>query len=426
MNSIRKTMMASAAALLPAVMLSTTALAAGPFYKDKRITVYITSGSGGSVDLMNRLGARHVGKHIPGNPRVIAKNKTGAGGLVGANYLYNQAPKDGTELAGSLMTVPYAPLFYGKTSKAKFDPVKFNWIASPSKFVAVAVAWHTSPIKKWQDLLEKEMIVGSSGMGSASTVDSLFMRNALGLKYKVIMGYPSGSDIDLAMIRGETHGRATTAWAGVTSRHPDWITKKKVTLLYQMGLAAHPTVPKEVPLLVDEIKDPEKKALLRLKMAAYETGYPVYAPPGVPAERVALLRKAFTATYRDPAYLADAKRSRVEVNPIPGAKVAQIVADAYAAPEYLKKQLQMASRPGGKIERAKALKVSSTAIKGFKKKGKVIVFEAKGKTSHARFGRRTKITVAGKKVKRDALKVGMICAIDYFGEMGQAKMIKCN
>ncbi|MFT5540280.1 MAG: tripartite-type tricarboxylate transporter receptor subunit TctC [Alphaproteobacteria bacterium] len=425
MKSIRKTMMVGAVALLPAVMLSTTALAADPFYKDKRITVFITSGSGGSVDLMNRLGARHVGKHIPGKPKVIAKNKTGAGGLVGANYLYNQAPKNGTELAGSLMTVPYAPLFYGKTSKAKFDPNKFNWIASPSKFVAVAIAWHTSPIKKWQDLLEKEMIVGSSGMGSASTVDSLFMRNALGLKYKVIMGYPSGGDIDLAMIRGETQGRATTAWAGVTSRHPDWITKNKVSLLYQMGLEPHPTVPKHVPLLVDEIKDPEKKALLKLKMAAYETGYPVYAPPGVPAERVALLRKAFAATSRDPEYLADAKRSRVEVNPIPGAKVAQIVADAYNAPEHLKLQLQMASRPGGKLARVKTVKASS-AIKGFKKKGKVMVFEAKGKTAHARFGRRTKITIAGKKAKRGALKVGMNCVIDYYGEMGQAKSVKCK
>lgn len=425
MTRIALTMVAGALALFST--LTASAIAAEPFFKGKKLTIFITSGVGGSVDLMGRLGARHVKKHIPGNPSVIAKNKTGAGGLIGANYIYNLAPKDGTELGASLMTVPYAPLFYGKRPQIKFDPVKFNWIGSPSKFIAVAIAWHTSPVKKWQDLLTQELIVGSSGKGSSSTVDSIVMKNLLGFKYRVIMGYPSGADIDLAMVRGETEGRATTAWAGLTSRHPDWLRDNKVTLLYQMGLKKHPSVPASVPLITDVVTDKEARQVLLLKMAAYETGYPVYAPPGVPAARVAMLRKAFAATYRDPAYLADAKRSRVEIGPISGEKVSQIVANAYAAPESIKARLREASKlqKGSKLGRAKTKKVSSL-ITAITKKGKVIAFKAKGKAAHARLGRKTKIYIGGKKVKRQALKVGLDCQIVYFFEMSQAKSIKCK
>ena len=425
MNPLRQKMMAGAAALLPAIMMSAAVGAAEPSYEGKRITLVITSGTGGSVDLMNRLGARHLHKHLPGRPSIISKNMTGAGGIVGMNYIYNQAPKDGTELGGSLMSVPYAPLFYGKGKKIAFDPLKLNWIGSPAKFVAVSIAWHTAPVKRWQDLLEKEMIVGSAGIGSSSTVDSILLRNILGFKFKVIMGYPSGSDIDLAMIRGETQGRATTAWAGITSRYPQWLTEKQVTILYQMGLEPHPTVPKDVPLLIDQIDDPEKKALLKLKMASYETGYPVYAPPGLPADVVAVLRKALAATYRDPEYLADAKRARVEVGPISGEKLDKIIGEAYGAPEELKEKLRQALRPDSVIEKVKPVMASAT-LSEVAKKGKVIAFEKDGKPTKARIGKGTKITVAGKKAKGPDLKAGMACDIEYYGDMGQAKAVSCK
>jgi tripartite-type tricarboxylate transporter receptor subunit TctC len=400
---------------------------AADFYKGKRINHCITSGSGGSVDLMNRLGARHVGRHIPGNPRVVAKNKTGAGGIFGANYMYTQARKDGTETCGSLMSVPMAPLFYGKTGRGKnvkFDPTKFNWIGAPARFVAVAQAWHTSKVKTWKDLLTTELIVGSSGLGSSSTVDAVFSKNLLGFKYRVIIGYPSGGDIDLAMVRGETQGRATNAWAGITSRHPDWLRDKKIRILYQQGLKPDPAVPASVPLLIDQITDPDKKALLKLKMAQFELGYPVYAPPGVPKDRVAILRKAYAATYKDPKYLAEAKKARVLVGPITGEKLTELVQEIYSAPEALKVQLRAFLKPG-KLERAKTIKVSS-AITGLKKKGKVIVFMAEGKTAHAKIGRKTKISIGGKKVKHTSLKTGLNCDIVYYGEMSQAKTIKCK
>jgi tripartite-type tricarboxylate transporter receptor subunit TctC len=426
MNSQSFVLGAGALALVVGTALPQAAGAAD-FYKNKRVTHYITSGSGGSVDLMNRLGARHVGRHIPGSPRVLAKNKTGAGGIVGANYMYNQAPKDGTETMGSLMAVPMAPLYYGNTGRGKnvrFDPTKFQWIGSPARFIAVAQSWHTSPVKTWKDLLKHELVVGSSGLGSSSTVDAVFLRNLLGFKYKVIIGYPGGADIDLAMVRGETQGRATNAWAGLMSRHPDWLRDGKTRILYLQGLEHDPAVPKSVPLLYDQITDPEKKELLKLKFAQFELGYPVYTAPGVPKDRVEILRKAYAATYRDPKYLAEAKKARVIVGPIAADKLTKIIQDVYATPEPLKVKMRALLKPGAKLARAKATMVS-TKITGLKKKGRVIEFMNAGKTAMAKVGRRTKISVGGKKAKRGALKAGMTCDIAYF-EGASAKTIKCK
>lgn len=425
MTANRVILGAGALALLAGVALPQAA-DAKDFYAGKRIIHYITSGSGGSVDLMNRLGARHLGKHIPGHPRVLAKNKTGAGGVVGANYMYLQAPKDGTETMGSLMAVPMAPLYYGKTGRGKnvkFDPTKFNWIGSPARFIAVAEAWHTSPVKTWKDLLKHELVVGSSGLGSSSTVDAVFLRNLLGFKYRVIIGYPGGGDIDLAMVRGETQGRATNSWAGITSRHPDWLRDGKIRILYVQGLEHDPALPKEYPLLIDQITDPEKKQLLKLKMAQFELGYPVYTAPGVPKDRVEILRKAYAETYRDPQYLAEAKKARVIVGPISAQKLTSIIEDVYSTPEATQAKMRSYLKPG-KLKRAKPTMVT-TQITALQKKGKVIVFKNGSKTAKAKVGRRTKISVGGKKAKRGSLKAGMTCDIAYF-EGASAKSIKCK
>ena len=157
------------------------------FYRGKNLSMIVTSGSGGSVDLMARLTSRHLAKHIAHNPTVIIKYMTGGGGIVGGNHLYLNAPKDGTEIGAMLMTVPFEPLFFGEKSHSKFDPRHFNWLGSPAKFESVALSWHTSPVKKAEDLRTHELIVGSAGAGSNSTIDAILMRNLLGFKYKVIM-----------------------------------------------------------------------------------------------------------------------------------------------------------------------------------------------------------------------------------------------
>jgi tripartite-type tricarboxylate transporter receptor subunit TctC len=351
-------MVISAAVVTLAAAQTSAVQAAEDFYKGKRVTLYISSGTGGTVDLMNRLGASHLGKHLPGNPNVIAKNMNGAGGLVGMNYVYNRAPKDGTAIGGSLMSVAFAPLYYGNTGpgkNVKFDPTKFNWIASPVRFVNVAVAWHTSKVKTWKDLYTHELIVGASGIASSATVDAIFLKNLLGFKYKIILGYKSGGDTDLAILRGEIEGRATP-WSALTNRHPEWLTKKMVSVLYQQGLEHDSTVPKSVPLLLDLVDDPHKKELLKLAMAKFDMGYPVYAPPGVPKERVAVLRKAFWDTYKDPSYLADAKKGRLLIGPIKPERLTEIIKDSFAAPEPIKAELRRLVVPQGKLERVKRKK----------------------------------------------------------------------
>jgi tripartite-type tricarboxylate transporter receptor subunit TctC len=422
MTSIRAWGLAAglAAALLPAA-----SHAAEDFYKGKTITIIVTTGPGGSVDLVTRVAAKHVAKHIPGNPTIVVSNKPGADGIVGANYMYVQAPRDGTEIATTLNAVAMEKLFYGDRSVSKFDATEFNWLGSPSKFVLVSIAWNTSPIKKWQDLLEKEMIVGSGGAGSGGTIDSMIMRNLLGFKYKLVLGYPSGADTDLAMMRGEIDGRASTAWNAIQSRYPDWVPKKTVSLLFQYGLEKDPSIPAEVPLIINTVPDGEKKQALKLRMAADELGYPIFAPPGVPKDRVEILRKAYAETFKDPDFLADAEKARIDVFPVSGEKLQAMIQDAYATPQASRTLLQQASVPPSTFDQAKTVKVSSTLTK-VGDKGATVTFMRDGKESSAAVAKETEITIAGSKADAGALKTGLACDIDYYGDKGQAKSLACK
>jgi tripartite-type tricarboxylate transporter receptor subunit TctC len=423
MRHLRATTVAAMTAAA-AVFGLTAADAAEDFYKGKTLTVVVTSGPGGSVDLVTRLATKHLSKYIPGNPTVVVVHKPGADGVVGVNYMYSQAARDGTEIATTLSSVVMEPLFYGSRSVGKFNATEFNWLGSSSKFVLVSIAWNTSPIKKWEDLLEKEMIVGSGGAGSGGTIDSLIMRNLMGFKYKLVLGYPSGADTDLAMMRGEIDGRASTAWAAIQSRYPDWIPKKQVSLLFQYGLEKDPSIPAETPLIINHVPEGEKKQALKLRMAADELGYPILAPPGVPADRVEILRKAYAAVFKDPAFLADAEKARVEVLPVTGERLASLVKDAYGTPQSSRDLLQQASVPPSVFDQVKTVKVSSALTK-VDDKG-MITFSRDGKDATAGVVKDTAVTIAGNKAEGKDLKAGMSCEIDYFGDKGQAKSVACK
>lgn len=402
-------------------------IAAEDFYRGKTLNVIVTSGAGGSVDLMARLTTRHLGKHIPGNPHVIIKYMTGGGGIVGGNYLYNNAPKDGTEIGAMLMTVPFEPLFFGDKSHSKFDPLKFIWLGSPAKFESVALSWHTSPVKKAEDLWTHELIVGSAGIGSNSTNDAIVMRNLLGFKYKVILGYPGGGDIDLAMIRGETQGRAGTSWNALVTRYPDWVAEKKVNILYQMGTEKNPAIPADVPLILEFAKTAEERAVLELKFAAYDLGYPVLAPPGTPPDRIATLRKALADTYKDPGFLGDAKKARVKIYPVTGELQQAVLEKAYSASVAVRERLAQASIPGNQLERAKSKTVKGRIEEIAKsEEGPMIRFVSGSAENRALVARRTKISVNGQSGKLPDLKPGMTCDIDFFGDGGQATSVACK
>jgi tripartite-type tricarboxylate transporter receptor subunit TctC len=319
---------------------------AADFYRGKTLNVLIGSGAGGGIDQVARAVIRHLGRHVPGTPVAVPKNMGGAGGVGLLNYINTAAPKDGLTIGVVLPSVVFDPLFAGRASGDGFDPLKLKWLGGPARYASVAMAWNTStPVRKAADLLTHELVVGSTSAASNSATDGYAMRSILGFKYRVITGYPSGADLDLAMQRGETQGRANIAWYGIKTRNAEWLRDGKISLLYQMGLKRHPDIPADVPLSLDLTRTSADRRLLELKFSAYDVGYAFMAPPETPAERVSALRGALAATFNDPAYRADAIREQLELDPVTGEEVEAIIRNAYAAPPDVIARLVEALRP---------------------------------------------------------------------------------
>jgi hypothetical protein len=263
----------------------------------------------------------------------------GAGSLVLANWLYNVAPKDGTAIGGIGRGTPFDPLL--GIEAAKFDPARYLWLGSMNNEVSVCVSWHTSPVKKFEDLLKHELVVGGTGP-SADTDQFPRISNAvLGTKFRIISGYPGGNDINLAMERGEVGGRCGWSWSSVISTRMNWYKEKKVNILMQLALEKHDDLP-NTPLIVDLAKTSEQRATLRLIFARQALGRPFLGPPGVPADRAAALQSAFMATMKDKTFLADADKAKLEITPLSGAAVQKIIVEsAKTDPGILKRTAAM-------------------------------------------------------------------------------------
>ena len=343
MNKLRIGVVCTAVAL----MANTAKADDADFYRGKTLNILIGSGVGGGLDQVARVVARHLGKHVPGNPTVVPRNMVGAGGLQVLNFVQSVAPKDGTTIGVVLPSLVFEPLLAGKTSTQGFDPRKLQWLGGPARYASVAIAWNpATPVRKAEDLLSHELVVGAASAVSNSATDGYVMRNILGFKYRTVTGYPSGADLDLAMLRGETQGRANIAWYGIKTRNAEWLSEGKISLLYQMGLKKHPDIPPEVPLSLDLTRTPAERQLLQLKFSAYDVGYAFMAPPDTPAERVATLRAALKATFDDPAYRADAMREKLELDPVSGQEVEAIIRNAYGASPEVIARLSEAAKPG--------------------------------------------------------------------------------
>jgi tripartite-type tricarboxylate transporter receptor subunit TctC len=315
-----------------AVPASVHAQSPAEFYKGKTVEIYIGYSVGGAYDAHARLLARHMGKHIPGNPTVINKNMEGAGSLRLANWLYTVAPKDGLIFGIIGRGIPFDPLL-GRGG-AQFEATKFSWIGSANDEVSICAAWHTTPVEKFEDLTAKEMIVGGTA-GSADTDQFPRVLNGVfGTKMRVISGYPGGAEINLAMERGEVQGRCGWSWSSVPATHPQWIKDKKIKILAQLSLAKHPDL-LDVPLVMDLVKNEEQRQILRLIFARQVMGRPFLGPPGIPADRLATLRKAFMDTMKDPDFLAEAKKADLEVTPVPGEDIQKLVEEIYQTPKEI-------------------------------------------------------------------------------------------
>ena len=329
---MRRLIQLAAVAAALALMNSATlaqAQSAAEFYKGRTIEIGISSTVGGGYDAHARMLARHMGKYIPGNPTIVPKNIEGAGGLRLANLIYNTAPRDGTSIGTIYRATAFEPLFGNKA--AQFDATQFSWIGSASSEVSLCVSWHASGIATFNDMLSKELVVAHSGAGADAYQFSRIINGVLGTRMRLIGGYRGGNEMLLAMERGEVGGRCGWSWSSVQATRREWIERRQVNLLTQLALSKHPGMP-DVPLVVDLAKSDEQRNILRLVFARQQIAYPFLAPPGVPADRVAVLRAAFLKAMADPELLADANKARLEILPASGGEVQKLVAELYATP----------------------------------------------------------------------------------------------
>ncbi len=303
------------------------------FYRGRNVELVIGWSPGAGYDVYARFLARYLGRHIPGNPTVVAQNMPGAASLRSANYLYNVAAKDGSVLGMIGRGTAFDPLLLANTP-AQFEAAKYNWIGSMNDEVSVCVSWGEPGITKIADVYAKELIMGGSGPSADTDQHPQLMNGLLGTKFKVIPGYPGGNEINLAMQRGEVKGRCGWSWSSVKVTHSEPYRDKAFHVLLQFSMSKHADLP-HIPLVTDLAKTEEQRQMFTLIVARQVMGRPVLAPPGVPPVRVAALRKAFMDTLADPEFLAEAARSKIEITPVSGERVQKLVDEIYAQPKEI-------------------------------------------------------------------------------------------
>ena len=311
-----------------AALLLASPAAAADFYQGKTLTIIVGFTAGGGYDLTARLYARHWDRHIAGNPSVVVSNMPGAGSAVAATSLYSATPQDGSRvgiIAGGAVIEPLLG------QQAKYDARKFQWIGGRSTEPSVCALWHEAAVKKMADVYTIEATVGASGPGSRTVTYPRLLNDLLGAKFKVVSGYPGGAEISLAMERREVDGHCGLAWGSAKGRLADWLKAGKLNMITQFALTRAADLP-DVPTAGELAKnETDRKAIEFLESDAV-LAWPMLAPPGVPAERVAELRASFEAMLKDPQFLADAEKQALDIDLVPGAELQKVVDDVYATP----------------------------------------------------------------------------------------------
>jgi tripartite-type tricarboxylate transporter receptor subunit TctC len=298
------------------------------FFKGKTLRLIVGIGVGSGYDINARLLARYMAAHIPGQPTIIVQNQPGAGSLTMTNALYNNGPFDGTAMGASFNGMPTTPLL--QPTGARFDPVKLNWLGSTNRETQAMYVWHTAPAQVLEDARSKEIVMGGQAPGSTQFDYPVLANHLFGFKFKVVTGYESTPKIHLAMESGEVHGTIAN-WSTLKAINPGWIAEKKIRILAQWALTKNPEL-KDVPMFLSQAKTDAERAALELMLARLEYGRPFFLPPNVPAARVDALRRAFDATMKDPAYLAEADKLKIEVDPLKGEEVAALVDQVFRTP----------------------------------------------------------------------------------------------
>jgi tripartite-type tricarboxylate transporter receptor subunit TctC len=318
--------------VLAAALFSAPALAqsVADFYRGKQINLVIGTSSGNDYDYRGRLIARHMGKHIPGNPTIVARNMPGGGGIQAANWMHTLAPKDGTTVHMIMANMMASQAM--KMPGVEFDSRTFFWLGNTTSTPNVVNSWFTSGVTKIEDVKTRELIVGAP-MGTAGTLYPMLMNALAGTKFKLVTGYPGGNEVNLAMERGEVEGRGSNSWAAWNSTKPEWLRDKKIFILVQIGLKRHPNLP-DVPLMLELASNEADRKVLEFISAETNVARSLITTAGVPADRVEALRRAFDATMKDPEFVAEAAKATMDMSPSAGEEAQKVaVAIANTPPE---------------------------------------------------------------------------------------------
>jgi len=301
---------------------------AAAFFKGKTLRIVVGTGVGSGYDITARTLARHMAAYIPGNPTIIVQNQPGAGGLTMTNSLNANGPFDGTVIGAPFNGTPTMPLLQPQT--ARFDAAKLTYIGSTNRETQVMYVWNTVPIKTLDEVKTKELVMGAQGPGSTQYDYPVLLNRLLGYKFKVITGYESTPKIHLALERGEVQGTIAN-WSTLKALNSNWLADRRIRLLAQWGLKKLPELG-DVPSIFDYVKGDADRAAVKLVVARLEYGRPYFLPPGVPADRIAALRRAFDATVKDPAFLAEAATEKIDIDPLSGEAVQMLIEDVSRTP----------------------------------------------------------------------------------------------
>ncbi len=303
------------------------------FYRNRNVDLLVGFSAGGGYDVYARLVGRHIGKHIPGAPNVVVKTMEGAGSTRLANWLYAVAPHDGSVFGTIARGVPLDPLFGNPGPQFK-DDAAFSYIGSANDEVSVCGVLQRAGFKTFADLLDREMVVGGFGAGTESEQHVKLMNAVFGTKVKLVKGYPGGNDVNLAMERGEVQGRCGWSWTGIRAQFWDRVKDGSLVILIQNSLGKHADLP-NVPTIMDMATTDEQRQMLRLVLGPQRMGRPFMAPPALPADRLSTLRRSFDATMKDPEFLREADKAQLEISPITGEEMQQIVTNLYKTPSAI-------------------------------------------------------------------------------------------
>ena len=303
----------------------------------RQLRIMVGSSVGGGYDIWARTIARHIGRHVPGNPAVITQNMPGAGGIIAANFLYETAPKDGSTI-GSIPRDGAVSAIAGSNG-ARYDASKFGWLGTPTTETAICLASHNAKVQTVEQLFKQELIVGDTGAGTGGRIYPLALTGLLDMKFKIITGFPGSVEVWLAIQRGEVDGICESL-ASVRNKDPQGIRDGKIKILFQAGLerSNEPEV-KDIPFIMDFAKTEEQKQALRFLYAGQSFGRPFVTPPGLPAEKLKELQDVFGRTMKDPEFVADAEKQKLDLDPHTAAQLEGYVRVLYATPKAVVEKL---------------------------------------------------------------------------------------